>query len=133
MPDDAVVALATFLSARDEPVTAVNGFSPSSERLFTIVTGSEISDPDVEIERLRLHEVTSVVPPAPLRGSLRAPRPDEAEILSGWFDAFMREADVQAGRTAGSTPAATVSAAEISQRAAAGRLWVWDVDERPCT
>lgn len=131
MPDDGALALAAALGERGEAITAVNGFAPAAETFFSACTGRSPDDPGVEVERLRLHEVTRVVPPAQAAGRFRPPRPDEADLVRRWFDAFMREADEQAGRPAGTTPTATLTVTEVNERAAAGRLWVWDVDGRP--
>lgn len=127
MPEAAALALAEALRSRGESVTAVNGASPSAEAFFTACTGHAVDDPDVEVERTRQHEVTTLVPPSSVDGRLRAPRPDEIPILVRWLDAFMAEADVQAGRAPGSVPSAPADPDDVAARAAEGGLGVWDV------
>lgn len=127
MPADAALALADALRVRGEAVTAVNGASPSAEAFFTACTGRAVDDRDVEVERTRQHEVTTLVPPSAVEGRLRAPRPDEIPLLVRWLDAFMAEADVQAGRAPGSVPSAPADHDDVAARAAEGGLQVWDV------
>src|SRR4029078_5537524 len=46
----------------------------------------------------------------------------------GWYDAFMVDADEQAGRAPGSSPHEAPEPEEMQRRIEAGRIFVWEVD-----
>lgn len=127
-PEEAAVALARTLHAREEEVGGVNGAMPTvsvvADELARLAGGQVVED-----MATRIFEVTDVVlPPAPA-GRLRRARPDDVGVCSDWFDRFDAEADAQAGREPG--PAGRVDSRRVPERVAAGTLWVWDVDSQP--
>jgi predicted GNAT family acetyltransferase len=59
---------------------------------------------------------------------LRPARPDEQDLVTGWYDAFMVDADEQAGRTPGSSAHESPAPDEMRRRIETGRIFVWEVD-----
>lgn len=126
MPATAALALADAIAESGEPVTAVYGATAVAEPVFERLTGRPAYDTAVDSERLRLHEVTSLVAPASVPGALRSPVEPEFDLLASWLTDFDREADLQGGRPAGSTPHPGVNASFVADRTARRELWVWD-------
>jgi predicted GNAT family acetyltransferase len=90
---------------------------PCAERLATL---KHRAANERTAERLfRLDEVIDLPSPA---GNARLARDADADLLASWFDAFVEEANIPAGRN---------SRREIDDRIANHRLYVWETDHRP--
>jgi predicted GNAT family acetyltransferase len=127
MPDAAAVALARALHERGEEVLAVNGALPAVERCAAEL--ARLAGGRVQAnQHTRLHELGELVRPAPVPGRLAAATEDDVELAAAWFDAFMGDADEQAGRPRGASAHEVPDRAELLRRLHAGRLWFW-VDE----
>lgn len=102
MPDAAAVGLARLLHDRGEEVLALNGALPAvrvcAEELARLHGGR------VEVaQHTRLFELTTLRPPAPVEGRLTRVGEEDVDLALRWFNAFMRDADEQAGRPPGSS------------------------------
>jgi hypothetical protein len=125
MSDDAAVLLARTLVDRDEPVLGANGALPAVE----VFCGEMAAATDRRVvvgQHTRLFELEELVEPRPVAGRLREARPDEQDIVTGWYDAFMRDADEQAGRAPGTSPHETPSPQDLRHRIETGRVFVWE-------
>jgi RimJ/RimL family protein N-acetyltransferase len=127
MPDEAAIALTRGLHERDEPVSGVNGALPAAlvcaEELARLTGGTV----DVA-QHTRLHRLDALVPPRPVRGSLRPAGPDDVELSLSWFEAFARDADEQAGRPPGSMHEVAETEATMLRRIEGERIWLWTDD-----
>jgi GNAT superfamily N-acetyltransferase len=124
MSDDAAVLLARTLVDRDEPVLGANGALPAVEVFCAEM--AEATDRQVVLgQHTRLFELGELIDPRPAEGRLRAARVDEQGVVAGWYDAFMVDADEQAGRPPGSSPHETPSLEDLRHRIEAGRVFVW--------
>jgi GNAT superfamily N-acetyltransferase len=125
MPDDAALALADALAAREEEVTASNGALPASrlvaEELAALSDGTATTT-----EHMRLFELGELVVPAQPPGRLRLATPDDAEICLEWFEAFEDAAAEQAGRPHRLNGGEHVTADFIADRIAAERIHLWE-------
>jgi predicted GNAT family acetyltransferase len=123
MPDDAARDLARALHARGEQVTAVNGALPAAEVCadeLAALAGRSVRVAD----RMRLYEVESVVDPVRPSGRLVAARPEDLDLVLGWFDAFGRDAAEQAGRSnSHQGPIETLDS--TLARIEGGEVWLW--------
>jgi hypothetical protein len=130
MSDDAAVLLARTLLDRDEPVLGANGALPAVQVFceeMAIALGRT-----AEVERhTRLFELGELKEPAAVRGRLRQARLDEQSLVSSWYDAFMDDADEQAGRAAGSSAHEAPEPDEMQRRIETGQIFVWEVDGVP--
>jgi hypothetical protein len=127
MPDEAAVALANALHERGEEVLAVNGALPAVELCAAELT--RLGGGRVEVnQHTRLHELGELVRPAPVPGGLAAATEDDVDLATQWFDAFIGDADEQAGRPRGASAHEAPDRAEMLDRLKARRLWFW-VDE----
>lgn len=129
MPDPAAATLARALVGRGEATTAVNGTLPAARvcaEELAVLTGGRVR---VTLHT-RLFELPAVVaPPRRPPGRLRAADPGDAELTLRWFDAFLADADEQAGRPRGSTPEISEHTLdEVLRRIEGGTVWLW-VDE----
>jgi hypothetical protein len=127
MPDDAVHLLSGALLDRGEPVLGANGALPAA-RVFcddmAAATGKQV----VVAQHTRLFELGDLVTPRPVAGALRSARAEEQALVASWYDAFMADADEQAGREPGVSAHESPSADELARRIETGRVYVW-VDE----
>jgi predicted GNAT family acetyltransferase len=127
MPDDAAVALARAVHERGEELSAVNGALPAVELCATELT--RLGGGRVAVsQHTRLHELGELVRPRPVSGHLQAATEDDVDLALEWFDAFMGDADEQAGRPRGASAHEAPDRAEMLARVQAGRVWFW-VDE----
>ena len=130
MSDDAAVLLARTLLGRDEPVLGANGALPGVQ-----VFCEEMADATGKRARVgqhtRLFELGELREPPEVAGGLRPARPEEQGLVTAWYDAFMRDADEQAGRVAGSSPHEAPPPEEMRRRIDGGRIFVWEVDGEP--
>lgn len=125
MPDDAARLLAQSLLERDEVVLAANGALPAVRTFCDQMARAAGRTTDVA-QHTRLFELTRVVAPRPVEGRLRPATPDELELVASWYDAFMADADEQAGREPGVSAHETPEADELQRRIDTGRIFVWD-------
>jgi GNAT superfamily N-acetyltransferase len=124
MPDEAAVALAHALHERGEEVLAVNGALPAVELCAAEL--ARLGGGRVQVsQHTRLHELGELAWPAPAPGGLQAATEDDVELVTQWFDAFMGDADEQAGRPRGASAHDVPDRAEMLRRLRSGRLWFW--------
>jgi hypothetical protein len=124
MPDDAALLLARTLHARGEEVRAVNGALPAA-RTFADET-ARLAGGRVDVaQHTRLHELAELVPPAPVPGRLVVATEDDIALATAWFEAFMGDADEQAGRPRGSSAHEAPDRDDMLRRLRAGTLWFW--------
>jgi hypothetical protein len=128
MPDEAAIGVAQALHGRGEDTVAVNGALPAArlcaEELARLGGGR------VQVaQHTRLHELGRLVVPPPVAGRLVAATVDDVDLAMTWFDAFMADADEQAGRPRGASAHESPDRDEMIRRISAGSVWFW-VDER---
>jgi GNAT superfamily N-acetyltransferase len=127
MPDDAAVALAGALHERGEQVLAINGALPAVDLCAAEL--ARLGGGRVEVsQHTRLHELGELVPPAPVPGRLVPATEDDLDLVAKWLDAFIGDADEQAGRPRGASAHEVPDEAELRRQLRAGWLWFW-VDE----
>jgi GNAT superfamily N-acetyltransferase len=125
MPAEGAVALARALHDRGEYVRAANGALPTTE-VFARETARLLGRGVAVGQHTRLFELGDLVePPAP-PGRLRAARPADIDLALAWFDAFMADADEQAGREPGTTAHESLSAEDMLRRIELERIWLWE-------
>jgi GNAT superfamily N-acetyltransferase len=125
MPDEAARALARELVDRGEALSAANGALPAVEA-FCDELASLVGGRTRVAQHTRLFELGDLVEPEPVPGRLRPASLDEADLVRGWYDAFMEDADVQAGREPGESPHESVDDEEMRRRIEGGRIFVWE-------
>ena len=131
MPDPAATALARVLHERGEELGAVNGALPAV-RVCAEETARLTGKEAAIAQHTRLFEVSEVVPPRPVPGRLRPAAEAELGLVAAWFEAFMADADEQAGRPRGSSAAETPDEEMLRRRLDDGCLWLWaDESDRP--
>jgi predicted GNAT family acetyltransferase len=130
MSDDAAVLLARTLLDRDEPVLGANGALPAVQ-----VFCEEMAEATGRIATVRQHtrlfELGQLKEPREAPGRLRAARLEEQDLVTSWYDAFMADADEQAGRSPGSSPHESPTPDEMRRRIETGQIFVWEVDGAP--
>lgn len=116
--------LARRLHERGEVVGGVNGSLPAVEELAAETAHLRGCQYRVQ-EHTRLFVLADLQePPAP-PGRPRLARPDEVDLLTRWYDAFGRDAAVQAGR-AEPHPREAEDRALMLRRIEEGTVWVWE-------
>jgi hypothetical protein len=130
MTDDAAVLLARTLLGRDEPVLGANGALPAVQ-VFCEEMASATDRRAMVGQHTRLFELGELKEPTEVTGRLRPARLDEQAIVTGWYHAFMTDADEQAGRAPGSSPHESPEPDEMRRRIERGRIFVWEVDGAP--
>jgi predicted GNAT family acetyltransferase len=131
MSDDAAVLLARTLLDRDEPVLGANGALPSV-RVFCEEMAAATGKRVVVGQHTRLFELGQLKEPAQAPGRLRPATLEDLDLVTRWFDAFMSDADEQAGRPPGVSPHDTPGPEEMRLRIETGRIYLWeDADGRP--
>ena len=127
MPDDASRQLARTLHDRGEEVRGVNGALPAVE-VFAAETVA-LAGGRIEVAaHTRLHELGELVTAAPVSGLLVTATETDLPLAMAWFEAFMGDADEQAGRPRGSSAHEAPDEDEMLRRLRAGTVWFW-VDE----
>jgi predicted GNAT family acetyltransferase len=127
MPEDAARQIAQRLHERGEEVRAVNGALPAVE----VFAGETVALAGGRVQvahHTRLHELGELVAPAPVPGRLVTATEDDRQLATAWFEAFMGDADEQAGRPRGSSAHEAPDEDEMLRRLRAGSVWFW-VDE----
>jgi GNAT superfamily N-acetyltransferase len=131
MADEAVHALVDALLDREEVVLGANGALPTVElfcQLMAQASGKEVSI----AQHTRLFELGELKEPPEVEGRLRPAVVDEQELVSSWYDAFMADADEQAGREPGVSAHESPTPEEMRRRIEGGRVFVWvDADDTP--
>ena len=130
MSDDAAVLLARTLLDRDEPVLGANGALPAVQ-VFCEEMAAATGKRATVGQHTRLFELGELKEPAEVSGRLRPATVDEQDLVTGWYDAFMVDADEQAGRAPGSSPHEAPEPDEMRRRIESGRVFVWEVDGVP--
>ena len=104
MPDEAAVALADALARPRRAAWGSERRAPGGRRSSAEDMATPTGRADVRIaQQTRLFELGDLVEPGRSTGRLRPARPDELAIVGSWYDAFMADADEQAGQAAGSS------------------------------
>jgi RimJ/RimL family protein N-acetyltransferase len=125
MPEEAARLLARTLIERDEPMTAANGALPAVDvfcREMAAHTGGSVRVG----QHTRLFELGDLVEPEPVEGRLRPATLDERDLVLAWYDAFMADADEQAGREPGESPHESPTPEAMMRRIEGGRIFVWE-------
>jgi len=130
MSDDAAVLLARTLLGRDEPVLGANGALPAVQ-VFCEEMGSATGKEATVGQHTRLFELGHLKEPTVVAGRLRPARLEEQALVTSWYDAFMVDADEQAGRAPGASPHESPGPEEMARRIATGQVFVWEVDGVP--
>jgi GNAT superfamily N-acetyltransferase len=127
MPDEAARLLARTLVERDEPMTAANGALPAVEVFCAEM--AEHAGGTVRVgQHTRLFALGDLVEPEPVAGRLRPAAPDELDLVLSWYEAFMLDADEQAGREPGESPHESPGRDALARRIEGGRVFVWEDD-----
>jgi GNAT superfamily N-acetyltransferase len=124
MPDEAVHLLSDTLLERGEQVLGANGALPAVE-VFCQDMAAATGKTAYVGQHTRLFELGDLVEPKPVPGRLRPARLEEQPLVGSWYDAFMADADEQAGREPGSSAHESPSEGELARRIASGRVFVW--------
>jgi GNAT superfamily N-acetyltransferase len=131
MPDDAVAALVEALVERDEIVLGANGALPAVQVFCELMAQKAGKKAEVG-QHTRLFELGDLVEPPAVEGRLRPAVVDEQDLVAGWYDAFMVDADEQAGRQPGVSPHENPTSDDLRRRIEGGRIFVWaDADDVP--
>src|SRR4051812_5182551 len=125
MPEEAARQLARALIERDEPLTAANGALPAVQ-VFCDEMAAHTGGTTQVGQHTRLFELGDLVEPRPVEGRLRPAVPEEQELISSWYDAFMADADEQAGREPGESAHEKLEAEAMTRRIEGGRIFVWE-------
>jgi predicted GNAT family acetyltransferase len=131
MADEAVHLLASSLLARGESVRSANGALPSVQVFCEDMARSTGGHVRVAVHT-RLFELGDLVEPRPVPGRLRPARLDEHDLVASWYDAFMADADEQAGREPGASDHESPTPDELARKIGTGRVYLWvDEDDVP--
>src|SRR4051794_24976356 len=130
MSDDAAVLLARTLLGRDEPVLGANGALPAV-RVFCPEMASATRQRGTLRQQTPPFELGGLKEPAAVPGLLRPATVDEQAVVTGWYLAFMTDADEQAGRVPGESPHESPEPEEMRRRIESGQIFVWDVNGAP--
>ncbi|WP_036565008.1 GNAT family N-acetyltransferase [Nocardioides halotolerans] len=126
LPEPAVELVAAALVERGDDVSAINGALPAARLLATELARRTGRRAHVH-EHTRLHVLERLVEPrvAP-DGRARVALPGDAELALAWFRAFHTDAAAQAGRLAPEGGGEVFVEADIDERIAGGRIWLWE-------
>lgn len=131
MPDEAAELLAETLLERDEPVLGANGALPAVQVFCERMARATGRAARVE-QHTRLFELGELHEPPQVEGRLRPATLDEQDVVTAWYDAFMADADEQAGREPGASMHEAPAPEEMRRRIGTGRVFVWeDTDGTP--
>jgi hypothetical protein len=125
MPEEAARLLARTLIERDEPMTAANGALPAVE-VFCDEMAAHTGGTVRVGQHTRLFELGDLVEPEPAAGRLRPAALEERDLVLSWYDAFMADADEQAGREPGESPHESPTPEAMTRRIEGGRIFVWE-------
>ncbi len=127
MPDDAARDLARAVLERGEQVSAANGCLPAVQLFCSEVAARCGGSAEVAVHT-RLFELDRLIEPPPVEGRLRPAQSDEEALVVRWYDAFMVDADEQAGRPKGSSAHEAPEADVVRRNMDEGRILVWEND-----
>jgi GNAT superfamily N-acetyltransferase len=131
MPDEAARELAQVVLDRGEQVASANGALPAVQIFCEEVAARTGGTAEVAIHT-RLFELGDLIDARPVEGSLRAARADEEPLVTRWYEAFMADADEQAGRPRGSSAHESPEPEVIRRNLDEGRISIWeDASGRP--
>src|SRR5262245_60345582 len=125
MADDAAVALASALHARNEHVVGVNGSLPAVQVLAGEL--ARLQGERVEVgEHTRLFELGALKPPVGVPGRLRPAEAGDLDLALAWIGLFMADADEQAGRDPEAREDEEAMRPEdVLRRIEEGSYWFW--------
>jgi len=124
MSEAAAAALARELHGRGEEVLALNGVLPAARVCAEVL--ARLGGGRVEGSvHMRLHELGELVPPSPVPGGLRPAGEQDLDLVIEWLDAFMGDADEQAGRVRGASTHEQPDADTVLRQVRAGRFRFW--------
>ncbi len=124
MSDEAVGVLVDALVERDEIVLGANGALPAVQVFSDLMAKAAGKEAKVG-QHTRLFELGELKEPAAVEGRLRPATVDEQDLVASWYDAFMVDADEQAGRPPGVSPHEAPTPDEMRRRIESGRIFVW--------
>ena len=128
---DAARDLACAVLERGEHVSAANGCLPAVQLFCDEVAARCGGSTEIAVHT-RLFELDRLIEPPPIDGRLRPAQPDEEALVVRWYDAFMVDADEQAGRPKGASAHEAPEADVVRRNMSEGRILVWeDVSGRP--
>jgi GNAT superfamily N-acetyltransferase len=128
MPEEAASTLARSLHERGEEVGGANGALPAA-RTFAEETARLVGAEVRVAQHTRLFELGDLVrPERPAPGTMRPATDADLDVVRTWFDAFMADADEQAGRAPGASAHEVPDDAGLLRRIATGRVWLWEDD-----
>jgi hypothetical protein len=125
MPEEAARLLAGALIEREEPLAGANGALPAVQ-IFCDAMAAHTGGTTRVGQHTRLFELGDLVEPEPVEGRLRPAVPEEQPLITSWYDAFMADADEQAGREPGESPHESPTPEAMARRIAGGRIFVWE-------
>ena len=123
MSDDAVHLLAKTLLDRDEPVLGANGALPAVQTFCEDMAAATGRTARVG-QHTRLFELGELRSRRPCLERCGRP-PWEQDLVASWYEAFMADADEQAGRSRGSRRTRRPTDDELRRRIDTGRVFVW--------
>jgi predicted GNAT family acetyltransferase len=118
-PDEAIDALAAGVFEHGRDLPGVGGPRRQAEA-FAAAWSSRTGAPVSLSARHVMYAADAATPPAGVPGRLRRAESGEVPLLCEWLAAFFRDTRLPAE-----------SKAEVTERVADGRMYVWDVDGRP--
>lgn len=124
MPAGAATALGRAIVDLGADIHGVNGARPAADTVAGVIAEQGSGQVEVAVHT-RLFRCDAVIDPAHPAGRLRAATPDDLDLATAWWSAFLVDADEQGGRTAPSEPVHDVRVA-VSPRIDAGCLWLWE-------
>lgn len=128
MPDDAALAVARALHERGEQLLGLNGALPAARVCADEL--ARLSGGRVEVsQHTRLHELTQLVPPAPVPGRLVAATEDHVDLVEEWCAAFRGDADEQAGRPRGAGVSEEDDRGEVLRQLRDRHFWFWVAED----
>ena len=127
MPEEAARALGRHLVATGEDVAHANGARASVEVVLGVLAEARGGSARV-LEHDRLWEATRVVAPTGVRGSSRRATEADLDLVTAWCQAFMPEADRQAGRPPREGEGEHLDREWAADRVGRGLVWLWEVD-----
>ena len=106
-------------------MTSANGALPAVEVFCAEM--AEHTGGEVRVgQHTRLFALGDLVEPEPVAGRLRPANLDELDLVLSWYEAFMLDADEQAGREPGESPHESPGRDALTRRIEGGRIFVWE-------
>jgi GNAT superfamily N-acetyltransferase len=128
MPDEGATLLARSLLERGEEVLAANGALPAAQ-VFCDVMAEATGRRTHVGQHTRLFELGELRSAGDVEGRLRPATVDDQDLVQSWYDAFMVDADEQAGREPGTSAHESPTPEELRRRIETGRVFVWELDD----